>query len=585
MATAVAIRAAYDTGKPRVIGPREQDIFLRTNREFGQYQLWRNVHAGQWQETAQLIDPDSANTFFYQNFNFPGQKKNLQQIDASGMLAVQKAIAIYNSLVTPRVIQWHGMEASDPNVRKRREVVKYFEERTRIQFEHRYAATANFFSQNMANWSSLACYGNGTMFIDRFDGRMHRGVRGLRYRGVPLGETYFGQNHQGQVDRIIRWFRMPAYAAVQKWGREWLPAELAAPLEQDSQFPYSFLHCVRPRDEDYDPDAYDERQFPFESYYLSLEGKCLMAPPSGYPVFPYAVARHMVKPGEVYARGPGQTFLPTLKTLNAQKTVHLKVGHQEADPTLYTADDGLIGSDRRPGAINKGAVSADGKLLVQRLPAGDVRITEKMMGEERSIIEEGFLVSIFKTLIENPNMKATQVIAIMNERGMLVAPTLGGLFDYVNQLAEREGDILDTLTDERGRPIMPPMPPALREAGRAYRITDTSPLSQLAKMGGAAGFNMWVENLRQLAADTQDPSWLDIVSRDRSARGLAETYSVPIDYTATEDELAQKAKSRANAQQQQARVEALPAEAAMISAQAKAASKGPQQVPQPGAPV
>jgi len=37
------------------------------------------------------------------------------------------------------------------------------------------------------------------------------------------------------------------------------------------------------------------------------------------------------------------------------------------DPVLLTADDGIVGMDLRPGAMNKGALIADGKPLVGTL--------------------------------------------------------------------------------------------------------------------------------------------------------------------------------------------------------------------------
>jgi hypothetical protein len=89
------------------------------------------------------------------------------------------------------------------------------------------------------------------------------------------------------------------------------------------------------------------------------------------------------------------------------------------------ADDGIVGMDLRPGRAEQGRRVADGKPLVHVLPTGDIQISEKMMAEERGIIDDVFLVSLFKVLSEHPNMTATQVIELVNEKGMLVAPTLG----------------------------------------------------------------------------------------------------------------------------------------------------------------
>ena len=118
---------------------------------------------------------------------------------------------------------------------------------------------------------------------------------------MPLGETFYGENHQGVVDRIIRWFRMTAYQAMQRWGIEMLPATLHPALEQHSQWLYNFIHCVRPRGEDYDPTALDEKSLPFVSYYICIDGQCLMQKPGGFRLL-FSLA---LRPGaiEVYA-GP-----------------------------------------------------------------------------------------------------------------------------------------------------------------------------------------------------------------------------------------------------------------------------------------
>lgn len=564
-----------DTKQPaprtaRTISNEEQEVVADILREFAQYQVWRSTYAQQCEETAQLILPTSRNTFFYESFNWPGQKKAQQQVDATGSLALHRFCAIADSLVTPRNMMWHGLQG-DPYVMKDRASALWFETQTRMLFRERYEAMANFPGQNYNNWQSLGAFGNATMYVDKLDSRWSRGVRGLRYKAVPFGETFYGENHQGKVDRIIRWFKLTAYQAVQKWGRGALPGNLEAALLQNSMWPYNFLHCVRPRD-DYDPERLDAKGMPYSSHYVSLEGRCLMQPESGYRVFPYAVSRYDQTPGECYGRGPAQIVLNALKTLNAEKVTFLKQGHRAADPVLLLSDDGIVGMDLRPGAQNKGGVTADGRPLVHVLPAGDIQISEKMMGEERGIIDDVFLVSLFKVLTEHPNMTATQVIELVNEKGMLVAPTLGRQHnEYVGGLVERE---LDLLADMR---MLDPMPPRLAEAMGEYNVTDTSPLARAARMAEAAGFNRWVENLRVLATDTQDPSWLDPVNNDVAAPEMADIYSVPKRWTADENQIAAKRKARANAQAQAARVEALPAEAQMISAQAKAAAATPMR--------
>jgi len=591
-ASSTELTAYADPSPPagigRMISDREQAIIIGILREFQQYQTRRAMFAMQWEEAAQLILPTARNTFFYQSYNTPGLKKTQQQVDATGALALHRFCAIADSLVTPRGMRWHGLTADDYILKDRQS--RLWLERMNMQlFKMRYAARANFAAQNYNNWQSLGAFGNATMFVDEFDDRWHGGGRGLRYKSLPLGETYFGENHQGKVDRMIRWFRLAPYQAVQKWGREWLPEALVGPLQQDSQWRYNFLHCVRPRDEsEYDPDALDHRGMPFTSYYVSIEGRCLMQPESGYRTFPFAVSRYDQAPGEVEGRGPAQIVLPSLKTLNAQKAVFLKQGHRGADPVLLIADDGLVGMDLRPGAQNKGGVTADGKPLVHTLPTGDIKISLEMMQEERGITDDVFLVSLFKVLSEHPDMTATQVIQLVNEKGMLVAPTLGRQHtEYVGSgLVPREIDLLF----EMGMVDRPP--PRLVEAAGGKRsnllslleVTDTSPLSQMAQSGEVAGFFRMLEQLREVVNVTQNPGYLDRLDFDAAIPEIARNQLVPERWLADDDKVAALQQERAKAAAQKQATDALPAQAAIIKARAVAMKSGALEQPQGGPP-
>jgi hypothetical protein len=559
--------------KPREVSDREMQIVTGILREFGQKISQRSTFAAHCEEVAQLILPTSKNTFFYGSYETPGVKKTQQQVDATGALALHRFCAIADSMVTPRNMHWHGL-AGDDYVMKDRNSRLWFESTTRVLFRERYAGHANYVAQNYNNWQSTGAFGNSTMYVDKYDNRWHGGSRGLRYKSVPFGETYFGENHQGKVDRMIRAFRLTPYQAMQKFGEEYFPENLRGPLQQDSQTGFMFLHCVRPREDDYDPEALDERSMPFTSHYVSVDGRCLMAPERGYRKFPYAVSRYDQTPGEVYGRGPAMLVLPALKTLNAQKIVFLKQGHRSADPVLLLADDGVVGMNMRPGAQNVGGVTSDGKPLVHVLPSGDIKITIEMMQQESAIVDDVFLVSLFKVLTDHPDMTATQVIELVNEKGMLVAPTLGRQHtEMIPTMVDRE---LDLLSDMR---MLDPMPPRLREAMGSYEVTDTSPLAKAAQMGEAAGFNRWVENLTRTASELQDPGWLDVVNRETASRDLAAIYGVRESWTATDEQVKAKQKARSDAQAQQARIQALPAEAAMVKAQAVVAKNQPMGMP------
>ncbi len=568
----------YAATKPRLIPEWEQKQFHDTMQLFSEAQVYRSVFAGQWEEAARLVLPTSKNTFYYGSYNFPGQKKTQEQVDASGALALHRFCAIVDSLVTPKNQKWHGLRHPDRNVMKDRAAKVWYETVNQIIFDLRYEGTANFAAQNYNSWQSIGCFGNSTLYCDALDTRMNNGLAGFRYRGIPLGETFFLENHQGQVTTMIRWFRGTAEQAVQKWGIDLLPSVMRPALEKNSQSPYDFLHCVKPRDaDDYDPERLDEKSMAFESYYISVQGQCLMGPESGYRVFPFAVSRYDQTPGEVYGRGPVQIVLPSLKTINSQKTTYLKQAHRSADPVLLTADDGVTSFSLKPGAMNVGGVTSDGKPLVHTLPVGNMQVAIEMMQEERSIIDDTLLVSLFKVLTDHPDMTATQVIQLVNEKSMLVAPTLGRQHDEkVVQLVQREISVAAELG------ALPPPPPIVREAGTRFQVVDTSPLAMAARAGEAAGYMRSVEFARQIAVDTQDPSYLDRFDFDTAIPEISEINGSPIRWMADDKKVAAKQKARQNNQAVAQQIQAMPAQAAMLKAQAAMTKAGGVGQQQPG---
>jgi len=553
---------------------REQDIVEDVYKIFNQCNLYRTTTASHWEEVAQLIMPDQRNTFYRENYNFPGLKKTDRQVDSSGMIANMKFAAICDSMITPFSSKWHNLEATDPYVQKNRPVRLWFEKASQILFTTRYMAAANFRKQNQQIFQLVGAFGNGPMFIDQLYDMHDRPIRGFRYKALPLGEVFIRVNHQGQVDAFVRAFRMTARQMVQRWGEEKLPEELVAAYEKHSETLYDQFHCVYPN-KDYDAtDAISYKSKPFISHYVSCSGRRLMQE-GGYNSFPLAFARYAQVPNEIYGRGPAMAVLPSLKTLNAIKATSLKVGHRQADPVFLMSDDGINDFDWTPGAQNKGGVSEDGKPLVHVLPPGDFKVSKEMMEEEKALQGDAFLTTIFQTLVENPQMTATQVIELINQKGIFLAPTVGGMSsDYLDPMIERELDLAVQLK------LLDPMPPLLREARGEYKIVYTSPLFKAARAGEASGFLRTVESAIQIAGATGDSSVFDSFSFERAFPDIARIQDVPESWMASDDEIKAKAKNRADAQQQQQQIQAMPAQAAMLKAQAQVNSKGggiPQQ--------
>lgn len=578
----------YDIARPRVPTERELAIIEDSLREFAQLRTWRDTFACQFEEVAELIMPNSRNTFQYGDYQTPGTKNTDRQVDASGMMALGRFSAICDSLLTPKNMTWHGLAASNADLMKIRAVRLYFEQITRILFRLRYAPVANFASQNKSNFMQLGAFGTHGMFIDEFDNSLHPGVRGLRYKSIPMGELFIRENHQGAVDGFIRWFRLSAHQAYGKWGPMGTFPEIMRPaLELKSETYYNFIHRVCPRN-DYEPGRLDDKGKPYASYYISMEGRCLLQE-GGYRMMPAAIARYEQAPGEVYGRSPAMAVLPALKTLNAEKRTFLKQGHRAADPVLLTADDGVVDMSLRPGAINKGGVSQDGRPLVHVLPTGQIQVNKEMMDMERGLIDDSFLVNLFQlalNLKDLPQMTATQVIEIMNQKSILLAPTIGNQEgEYLGAMVEREIDVASQLR----LPDWPKMPPELKEAKGEYQVVYSSPLALARRSQEAAGFFRTLEGIKEMVSITQDHSLLDPLDFDAAIPEIAQIQAVPASWMASDEKIAAKRKARADALAKEQEIKAAPAKAGMLSAQANAVKAGivpPGQAPaEGGAPL
>lgn len=533
----------------------EQNIADEILSEYEQLSAERSNFENQWKEIAERVIPAQRDMFDSKGTKTEqGRKKSEFLFDSTAAIALNRFTAILDSLLTPRNQTWHRIEASDPYLNKSREVMLWFEEVNRLLFKYRYSPKANFASQNQQNYASLGAYGSGCMFVDKL---IDPTEKGLRYRNIHLGEIYFVENHQGIVDKAIRHFPMTVRQALQKWGDK-CPDRIKNSTRLEETF--FFLHCVKPR-HDKDPYRVDYKGMDFQSHYICTEGKKLVGE-GGYTTFPYAISRYEQHSGEVYGRSPAMSVLPAIKTLNEEKKTLLKQGHRAVDPVLLVHDDGVLdGFDLAPGAVNYGGVSSEGRPMVHTLPTGNVAVGKDMMDDERIVINDAFLITIFQILTETPAMSATEVLERTKEKGILLAPTIGRQqSEYLGPMIERE---IDVLVEQR---LLPPMPQVLKEAGGEFQIVYDSPLSRAQRAEEAAGLMRTVETALNVVNVTQNPEPLDFFDWDTIIPEVAKIQGVPVRWMKSMDSVMAVRQSRAEQAQQQTMIQAAPGAAAMMKA-------------------
>ena len=533
----------------------------------------RGIWEKHWEEVALKVLPYYSTSFYAQGNMTPGVKRNQEQYDITANTALWRFAAAMESMLTPANGKWHRLRCTNPDLMKIRDVQMWFDQVNDLMFRYRYAPSANFQANQHDGYVSIGAFGTSSLFIDALDPKYGRG---LRYRHVHLGELFFRANHQGIIDSVFRRFKMTTRQIAQKWGKDKLPDTLQGKLNdgKGKDEEVMCLHIVTPNN-DYEPGRFDMKGKRFKSCYIIKDTRTLMEE-GGYDSFPYATARYLTAPGELYGRSPAMNVLPSINVLNEEKKTILKQGHRTVDPILLAHDDGVLdGFSLKPGAINRGGVNADGRAMVQALPVGNIAIGKELMDDERQAINDAFLVTLFQILVETPQMTATEVLERAREKGALLSPTMGRFqSESIGPMIHREFDLL------MSQGLLPPIPQALIEARGEYLVDYDAPLNRAMRSEEAAGVMRVAQWAAEIAAQTQDPSALDWIDWDVVIPEVADINGAPFRFIRDAATVQQIRDGRSQQQAAQQVTDALPGMAQMMKA---AAPQGTSAAPgQPG---
>lgn len=512
------------------IDPRVQDIMHQQSS----METSRSTFDAHCKEVAERILPRQNN--FMQEDQTEGAKRSEKIFDSTAPLALDRAASAIDSLITPATQTWHGLEPEDPALNDDHEVRLYLDEVVKILFRLRYRPIANFAAQAHECYVSLMAFGNLAMFIDDILGI------GLRYKSCALSELYFAENHAGIVDLVHRKFRYSARSAVQKWGDK-LPDSIKKTADKEPFRKFEFIHCVKPN-EDRKSRARDYRGMPISSYYVSLEGQVLLAE-GGYRTMPYAISRHVTAPRETYGRSPAMMVLPDIKMVNEMEKTMLRAAHKIVDPPLLLYGDGILSAfNARPNALNYGGVDEQGRQLVHPMKTGsNLPIALDMTEQKRKVINDAFYVTLFQILVQNPQMTATEALIRAQEKGQLLAPTVGRQqSEFLGPVIDRELDIASMAN------LLPPMPEKLRRAGGALKAIYTSPLSRLRRAEDGVAIMRTLEAVKPMA-DARPEIW-DIFDDDALVRELSEINGVPAKVIRPEDVVMVMRETRRKAEEE-----------------------------------
>jgi hypothetical protein len=500
--------------------------------------VWRQVADVAAPDAGDFLSPTGLGTMMPQA---TAAKRSRKIYDSTAVWAVDRLSSGIEALIIPQSETWHDLEIQAFDSYAPLDDEKLWLERVRnAMFKARYDADSGWISASQTAIRRLVAFGNAFVFVE--DGYDRRAP--VRYRHLPLGECYAGENHHGQIDTFYRHYTLSARQALQKFGNKVSDkVKRAAESPTDKDRAFQFVQCIHPRS-DFGDSTDGVARSPWSSLHVEVEERRIIGE-SGFFEFPIVDFRWLPEPGKTYGEGPVMKCLSDIQSLNLMAKNELTASQQAVDPPLLMPHSGVMNRpNTNPGAINIGGMSPDGRQLIQPLFTGQRLDFATMVKEaSKNQVKESLYINLFATLISSRQQSATEAMIKANEKGELLGPAGSRLQHSLSGMIERELGILQRKGMFDPDSIFA-VPPTLQDKNIAPSFAGQ--LSRLRRMKEAEGT---IRTLQVMAPLAQvDPAVVDNFDSDKMARGLGEIFGMPVEFIRKQDDVSRMRQQRQQAQ-------------------------------------
>lgn len=468
-----------------------------------------------------------------------GSRTDRNVFDTTGVHANRTLAAALGTMLTPLDGKWLGLRPSQAALEEVQGVKEYLATVEEILLGVFSSFEFGFPQQNDQIFIDMPAYGTSCMFVeDNID-------NGLTFQAIHLSEIFFMESAKGKPDIVFRKFKLTARQAADKFGEENLGHKVTAALKKNPFTEFEFIHAVMPiadwKKLGRVPNV-NKTDFRFPSAYVCVEDKKIVME-KGYHEMPYIISRWSKYTGEVYGRGPGWDTLADIMMANKLKEITIRGAEKQIDPPLILSDDGVVTPLRTyPNGINIGAVTQDGKPLVQQLPVnGRIDLAEFLLKQTQESIRKGFFVDRFEEKDGTP-ISATESADRQDTRLRLSAPHIQRIqAEYLSQLVERVFGILQRAGE------LPEPPQEL--AGDNLKIEFVSPLVKAQRSQEALSYSRAME--ASMGLIQMNPDLVRNIDMDDAFRDILEISGVPVKNIKSKDKVLAERQAEQEAQEQQ----------------------------------
>jgi hypothetical protein len=366
-----------------------------------------------WQEVADLMLPRKAEIT---KERARGDKRHTQIFDATSIHALELLAASLHGMLTSSANRWFSLRFKETQLNESDEAKEWLEDSTQRMYD--VISKSNFQQEIFECYHDLIAFGTSCLMIEEDQEDV------LNFSARHIKEIYIQENKKGYVDTLYRRFKMPAQAAVSKFGFENVSRDIQNIANKNPFDDIDLVHVVRPRAE-YDPNKKDKKNMPYQSVYFEY-GSGHIISIGGFLEHPYVIPRYLKASTEQYGRSPGMNALPDVKVLNKMVENSLKAAAKQIDPPLLIPDDGMLAPIRMsPGSINYYRSGSRDRIEPLNINA-NTSITINNENQRRDAINKMFHIDQL-VVTENRNMTATEVIQRQEEKMRILGPVLGRL--------------------------------------------------------------------------------------------------------------------------------------------------------------
>lgn len=504
-------------------------------------ELWneRSSWVSHWRELSETQQPRGGR-FFSSDTN-RGDKRHNHIFDETATWSLRTLAAGMMSGVTSPARPWFKLGLPDKDLMEAGPVKAWLHQTAELM--RAIFAASNTYRSLHTVYEELGLFGTGaTVVLPDFDTVIH-------HFPMTVGEYAIANNAKGQVDTLVREFKMTVAQLGERFGLENLSTSTRQMFETGKRHTWvDVIHIIEPRRQR-DVTKRDNKNMRFASCYFepAHTGENRWLSESGFERFPALCPRWSVTGTDVYGASPGMDVLGSVKQLQHQQLRKAQAIDYQVNPPIGipTALKNQT-VNRLPGGVSY--IDTAGSAKIESLFNVDLNLQHlrEDILDVRDRIRTGYYADLFLMLANDTrsNVTATEIAQRHEEKLLMLGPVLERLH---NELLSPMIDLTFDYCTRAG--ILPEAPPELQ--GQDLNVEFISVLAQAQRAVAAQGMDRLLANVGSIAAakGSMDP-W-DKIDTDQAIDDYADMFGVNPELVIPDDVVAKKRAERAQAMQAQ----------------------------------